>query len=79
MDGLHVGELADAAPVAPLREAARGVQDALRVWSLLICAVKNSRTRRAAFGVGVIRHLLVSRIIALNRSRVGVVMFQRPN
>src|SRR5260221_11916044 len=26
---------------------------ARRVWSLLICAVKNSRTRCAAFGVGV--------------------------
>jgi hypothetical protein len=29
------------------------VKHALRVWSLLIWAVKNSKTRFAAFGVGV--------------------------
>jgi len=51
--GLHVGELADAASIAPSRKAARGVQYALRVWSLLIWALKNSSTRRAAFGVSV--------------------------
>ena len=53
MEELHVGELADAVCVAPLREAPGGVQVRLALWPLLILAVKNSRTRFAALGVGV--------------------------
>ena len=55
VEGLDVGQTSDAVGVAPLGEASRRVafRYALRVWSLLICAVKNSRTRLAAWGVGV--------------------------
>jgi hypothetical protein len=55
VEGLHGHPLADAATFAPFGEAAHGraFRYALRVWSLLICAVKHSRTRFAALGVGV--------------------------
>ena len=53
VERMHVGELADSGGVAPSRETVGCVEVCLRVWSLLIWAVKNSSTRLAAFGVGV--------------------------
>jgi radical SAM protein with 4Fe4S-binding SPASM domain len=52
VDRLNVGERPYAAALAPSGELPRRVQIGLACGRLLICAVKNSRTRRATAGFG---------------------------
>ena len=55
MEGLHVGELADAVCVAPLREAPGGVQVRLACVAVVDLGGEKLETRFAALGVGVNR------------------------
>ena len=52
VERLHVFELLDAVQATPVgKMSCCSARQALRVWSLLICVVKNSSTRFAVFGV----------------------------
>jgi hypothetical protein len=52
VEELDGGELVQALQLAPLGKRRVPFRQEFRVWSLLICVVRNASTRCAAFGVG---------------------------